>query len=261
MNLSNIYKIISGLSIGLLSFHTAAQAQYSNTPLESEVAQLASRGDYASIEKLIEKQERLWKTAPSVSYFRDMRSIGSVLTGSSNAQIYWLGRKVIWDVVLKPAPNEYGAAQAVRLWKEELFFLDAEDLSPYALSVSREMFASIRHDTFLMLAEYARQANATIIPGYHNRPASLADRDKQNRIDNQVQDQARSAIRWLAEGQDNYLIEAYRRNPRDDQELKQLLDILNIQGAHRDKILERVAQDVVLPPGMPPNLRKIYEDR
>ncbi len=69
MNLSNIYKIISGLSIGLLSFHTAAQAQYSNTPLESEVAQLASRGDYASIEKLIEKHERLWKTAPSVSYF------------------------------------------------------------------------------------------------------------------------------------------------------------------------------------------------
>src|SRR5271163_3938534 len=85
--------------------------------LEKQVIQLMNHGDYAASVKLVESQETLLKTAPSLTYFRNMTAIGDGLTGSTNAQVYWLGRKIIWKVLLKPAPNEKDAVLEVRYCK------------------------------------------------------------------------------------------------------------------------------------------------
>jgi len=68
---------------------------------------------------------------------------------------------------------------------------------------------------------------------------NLAERQrfKQNAVDNQVQAQASAAISLLATSHINYLINAYSHKPADDQELKLLVDILNVQGADRDRVI------------------------
>ena len=45
------------------------------------------------------------------------------------------------------------------------------------------------------------------------------------------------AISRLTTDQDYYLMGAYSHDPRDDKELKALLDLLNIQGEDRDKVM------------------------
>ena len=108
------------------------------------------------------------------------------------------------------------------------------------------MYAAIRHDMFLMFAQYARQANAVIIPGFHNKfPGATNSAEyamnkepyRQNRVDDLVQAMVREELGWLQD-QTRYLIEAYSTEPRNDEELKQLLDILNIQGADRKKVMD-----------------------
>jgi hypothetical protein len=210
--------------------------QAGTVDLQKQVSELSAKGDYSAIVTLIDQQESDWRARPSTSYFSNMFSIATVVIGETNAEIYWLGRKAIWKALLKPAPNLYGAAQRVRSMKEAMLFAEAENITPLE-SLSPEMFTAVRHDTFLMLSEYARQARAAFLPGYHNKPVNGADPHTQNAIDNGIQAHARYAIEWLAQDQDNYLIDAYSHAPKDDEELKQLLDILNIRGAERDRIM------------------------
>ena len=201
---------------------------------------LANQGDSSGIARLIEAEETLWKKAPSITYFQNMFAIGDVLIGGTNPNMYWLGRKVLWNMLSKPAPNEDFAPQEYYMYRIELFFSDAEDITTYVNNLSPDMFASVRHDTFLMLAEYARQLHATIVPGYRDKyTGGFADRHRfmQNAIDNQVQSQAKKALSLLATDHTNYLIEAYSHDPRNDQELETLLDILNVQGADRETVM------------------------
>jgi len=231
------------LFFALLLFAVAsAYGQYSNPEMENQVRQLVNLGDYDALVKLTDTQETLWKTSPSEAYFRNMRSIGDVLTGATNNRIYWLGRKVVWNMLSKPVPNEHQAAQAVRLWKKDLLSGGAESLTPYVVGLSNEEFAVVRHDTFLVLTEYARQLHATIIPTYKYKFAGATNAPeydprenpyKQNGIDNEVQTQANNAISDLPIDHVNYLETAYSHEPKDPQELKQILDTLNIQGSDR----------------------------
>ena len=222
----------------------AVHGQASNPDMAKQVHELANRGDYDSLVKLIDAQEALWQKAASMAYFRDMFTIADVLTGERNAQSYWLGRKVLWEMLLKTRPPiEYGAAQQFYVWKLNLFFLEAEDITPYVVGLSDDDFALIRRDTFLMLVEYARQLQETIIPGYRDKySAPMNDsvgkqRFKQNAVDNEVQQGALFARSDLATRHINYLTVAYSHRPANPQELKQLLDILNVQGADRDRLI------------------------
>jgi hypothetical protein len=172
-----------------------------------------------------------------------MFSIGDLVIGGSNAKIYWLGRKVIWQMLLKPTPNEFGAAKNVYFLKQILLSEGAEAITPYVVGLSDEEFVAIRHDTFLMLAEYGRQLQEAIIPGYSDKyTAPMNDpvgreHFKQNAIDNQVQQQALNARCSLATFDTEYLAVAYSHRPANPQELKQLLDILNVQGSDRDRLI------------------------
>lgn len=220
----------------------SAYGQIPNLVLAKQVEVLVNHGDHSGIVKLIDSEESAWKTAPSISYFQNMFSIGDVLTDGTTSDIYWLGRKVLWKMLFKPTPNEYLAPQEFYLWRYSIFFSDAEKITPYVDNLSPEMFAAVRHDTFLMLSEYVRQLHATIIPGYRDKYTGGVEgrqRFMQNAIDNEVQRQAKKALSLLAISNGNiyYLIDAYSHDPRDDNELKALLDILNVQGADRARIM------------------------
>ena len=243
MKATQIHGILICSAIIVIFGQCFAYGQYGDTALENQVDQLAKRGDYVAVLNLIETQKNLAETKLNVYYFLTIGDIADTLTGELDSRFYWLGRQLVWQVLLKPTPNEMNVAQVVRLCKETLLFEAAENMGPYEFNASPEMFASIRHDTFLMLAEYARQVHATIVLGYQDKSVSLAERDKQNRIDNQVQAHAREAARWLRENQENYLIVAYSHEPRNDGELKALLDILDIQGGARDRIIQRSADE------------------
>ena len=230
-------------NIFIIYLITIACAHASNPALVKRVRELSRQDDRANLIKLVDAEEVLWKQAPSMTYFRDMLSVGDVLIGGTSPQIYWLGRVALWNMLLKPVPNEDGAPQRFYENRYEMFVSDAEDITPYVDKLSPDMFESVRHDTFLMLAEYARQMHASIIAGYRDKYSGaandLAAREHfmQNRIDNQIQAQVRKAISLLAEDHVDYLIEAYSHEPANEQELKELLDILNVQGADREKVL------------------------
>ncbi len=85
--------------------------------------------------------------------YRDMFAIGDILTGGTTPQSYWLGRKALWRMLCKSVPSEYGAAQQLYYWKYALLDLGAEAITPYVDNLNPEMFASVRHDTFLMLQD------------------------------------------------------------------------------------------------------------
>jgi hypothetical protein len=230
--------------LGLFLFAcNSATAQLPNSFSVKQVQEFTNRGDYTALVELIDSEEASWKAAPKLSYFRDMSAIGEILTGSTNPKIFWLGRKAQWDALFKTTPDEYGVPHEFYFWKGSVLLSNVENITPYEDSLSPEMFALVRHDTFLMLSEYARQLHATITPGYRNKVTGAmsesADRQHymQNAIDNQVQIQARSALSLLATDHVDYLIEAYSHHPRDDEELKTLLDILNVQGADRVKVM------------------------
>ena len=198
---NNVWKF----SLFVIFFAFASISSPGEPGLEKKVNDLSARGDYASIVKLIDQQEREWVASPSVGYFSNMFSIATLIAnGETNARIYWLGRKAMWSLLLKPTPNLYGAAQSVRSVKEAMFFLEAEDTA-HIENLSPAMYAPIRHDTFLMLSEYARQVHTTIIPGFHNKFVLGTNPHTQNAIDNQVQAEARYALRWLAQNQLSYL--------------------------------------------------------
>ena len=238
----NQTRVFTGLAI-VFTFASVVVLGQSGVPdLHKQVSDLSAQGNYAELAKLIDQQENLWKTAPGMDYFSNMSVFADFLTDAKDTQIYWLGRKVIWNVLLKPAPNTYGAPEAVYLEKRELLRVGAETTTFYVDSSSPKMFALIRHDTFLMLSEYARQAHAIIIPGFRRKPVLMSNPHTQDAIDIEAQTQAGYVLDWLSTGQDDYLIEAYSREPRDDQELKALLDILNIQGGDRGTIIGRVTQ-------------------
>ena len=250
MRLIHILQLIACLvaPFSLASF--SVQGQLANDALKNQVGEFADQGSYDAVVKIVEAEENQWKAGPSIDYFRDMSSIGQMLLSKRDARFYWLGRKVVWKILLKPTPNDRFAVNLVTSWKDDLLF-SAEDINN--AKRNPEMYAAIRHDTFLMFAEYARQANATIIPGYQNKfpgatfsgfpaPANWPydmnkEPYKQNRIDNLVQTAARNTLEQLKE-QTRYLIEAYSTEPRNDEELRQLLDILNIQGANRKRVMD-----------------------
>lgn len=216
-----------------------AVAQVANDQLEKRVAQFADQGNNAAIASLIDAQETVWKTSQT-EYFHNVYAIARALFPRSNAQEYWLGRKAIWNLLLKPVPNELDAARHVSEWKRAVIN-DAE--AKVYHHINDEMFVSLRHDTFLMMSEYARQLRATIIPNYRDKwqgamnDSAEKKRLVQNRIDNQVQFEARMALRLLAEDGEEYITQAYKHPPRDDEELTQLLDNLAIQGVHRERII------------------------
>jgi hypothetical protein len=155
-------------------------------------------------------------------------------------------------MLLKPTPREYGAPRQFYLWRNTIFFLGAEDITPYVDSLRPEMFAQVRHDTFLMLSEYARQLHLTIIPDYNQKffgaMNDFAERQRlmQIEIDNQIQAQARAALSRLATDHLYYLVNAYKHEPRDDDELKTLLDIMNVQGADREHVLRDIRNSTLI---------------
>ena len=205
--------------------------------LKQEVQKLVVQGDSKAVEELIAKEETFGSSSGALPSVRNLASIGFVLTDSTNAKMYWLGRRAFWHVILMPSPNVYLAARTVYSEKRDVLTVGAESVMPYWGDASADMYEAIRHDTFLMLAEYARQIHATVIPGYQDQPTWTQDPDRQRRIDNEVQAEARSAKNWLAKDQNYYLIDVYSTPPRNDEELKELLDILNVQGADREKVL------------------------
>jgi hypothetical protein len=245
MIFKNTFRLFLNVLFLLLLITGSLHGQNTGPALERQVHEFVNDGDYASLDRLIDSEEALWKKEPSVAYYRDMFAIGGILTGGTTAQSYWLGRKVLWKMLFKSVPSEYGAAQDVYVWKDSLLSLSAEAITPYVNNLSPEMFAVARHDTFLMLQEYARQLHAAIIPGYRDKySAPMNDwagrqRFKQNAVDNQIQVQAGKALVTLATSiaHIQYLIDAYSHDPRDDDELKALLDILNVKGADREKVI------------------------
>jgi len=230
-----------GGGLGFLFFaFISLHGQNSNPVAAKQVQELMHKNDYTTLVALVDSTEASWKKAPSIEYFHDMYFIGDILIGGTTQEIYWLGRKALWNMLLKPTPNEYLSPQQFYQWKYTMFFEGAETITPYVDSLSPEMFASIRHDTFLMLSEYARQLHSTIIAGYRDKyTGGAAERNRfmQNAIDNEVQRTARRALSSLPTDHIQYLIDAYSHAPKDDAELKALLDILNVQGVDREKVM------------------------
>lgn len=239
----NTFRLFLNVIVLLLFLTGSLHGQNTGPALEKQVRELMNDGDYASFNRLIDSEEALWKKEPSVAYYRDMFAIGDILTGGTTPQSYWLGRKALWRMLCKSVPSEYGAAQQVYYWKYALLDLGAEAITPYVDNLNPEMFASVRHDTFLMLQEYARQLHATIIPEYHQKYSGAMndgaerERFKQNAVDNQIQLQARKALSALTTDHIQYLIDAYSHDPRDDDELRKVLDILDVQGADRERVM------------------------
>jgi len=227
-----------------------ARAENISTELGSQAENFANQGNFFKIVELIDAEETSWKSSPSISYFENMEQIclALMMTGSSNDQRYWLFRKAAWDALLKSAPL---AKDALDIWrvdnlKERLLFA-ATDAIPYVVQASPDMYVTIRHDSALMLIEYARQIYAQLVPGYRYKPVAAANdpvgrkRLRQNEIDNAIQDEMRMASHRLASRRYVYdLTMAYSHPPRDDWELKQVLDALNIQGANRETIIRVV---------------------
>jgi hypothetical protein len=225
--------------LGTVSLH----AQSPNLGLAKQAQELVNRGEYDQLVELVDSRDALWQKSPSMAYFGDMFSLGEVLMGRTTDRIYWLGRKVIWKMLFKPIPNEYLAPRKFYLSRYQMFSEGVEDISAYVDNLSPGKFAAVRHDTFLMLWEYAKQLHQVYDPNYRQKwPGAMndaAERKKliQNEIDNEIQYETRSALSSLATDHVDYLIEAYSHDPRDDEELKMLLDILNVQGAYRAKVV------------------------
>jgi hypothetical protein len=222
---------------------TSGYAQMPNLAMAKQVQAMENARDYSGIEKLIGSEESVWKTAPKIAYFQNMFSIADVLTDGTTPNMYWLGRRVLWQMLSKSAPNEYLSASKFYLWRYSMLFSDAEKITPYVENLSPEMFSAVRHDTFLMLSEYVRQLHSTIIPGYHDKYTGGVEgmsEHMQSAIDNELQRQSKIAISLLGISNENiyYLIDAYSHDPRNDDELKALLGILNVQDADRAKVMQ-----------------------
>jgi hypothetical protein len=221
----------------------ATCANAANMDLAKQVEQLRNQGDIKVLGNLINAEEARWQSAPNLAYFENMQSIGETLIDGTTNESYWLGRQVLWKSLLKASPNEYLAPKQFYLSRYVLFSQGAENITPFVDKLDSEQFASVRHDTFLMLIEYARQLHASIISGYvqkfpgaANDPPAKKKKLIQNEIDNEIQYEARRALSLLATDHLQYLMAAYSRAPRDDQELKALLDALNVQGKDRAEV-------------------------
>ena len=223
-----------------------APAAENEIALGSKVADFARRDDLSSIQNLIQEQEAVWETSPDVSYFENMEAIAMGLrTGADNTRQYWLYRKAIWEVLLKPFPPVGGSSdiETILNSKERLLAF-ARSAASWNSTVSDNMKIAMRHDTALMFLEYTRQLRAEMIPGYINRPVAAVndpigrERLRQNEINNAVQLYVRDALQRLARNHFHYLSDAYSQRPTNSLELIQLLDALNIQGVDRRYVLE-----------------------
>lgn len=221
-----------------------ADAQYSDPDLQKRLEKLTGDKNYPEIANLITSEEASWKANPSISYFQHMWLIGEALISSTNSNSYWLGRSAVWNVLLKPAPNNVGDTRQTAELKR-MGLTDAQAITSYVDGLNPNEFAAARHDTFLMLATYAQQLRKDLIPNYHPKfPGATNDPKhdpmelpyRQNRIDNETQDEIKNALRWLSEGQEYYLTEAYSHDPRNDDELKSIFEILDIKKPDRDKV-------------------------
>lgn len=253
MNYNNCVHLLACVGATLFLASAVVQASDEANALGSQVFELANQGDFRAIEKIIDAQENQWKSSPNISYFDNIKaiSLALVMTGTSNDRRYWLFRTVAWDALLKPAPPVPASMDSSELWrsdncKEDIIFA-AKGAIPYVVQASPDMYVSIRHDTALMLIEYARQIHAQLIPNYHNKPVAAGNdpdggpRLRQNAIDNSVQNELQSASHRLASRKYVYdLITAYSHPPRDDEELKEVIDALGIHGTDLQEIIRRV---------------------
>jgi hypothetical protein len=234
-------------TFGIIFSFFVVSAIFTHGQANSDFAKMAqglvSHGDYDALGKLIDSQETEWDNQRYMAYFQNTSVIADILARGTTQRMYWMGRKLMWKMLLKPVPNESHILTEFYISKQEMFLLAAENTASIE-SLSPEMYAPIRHDTFLMLSEYARQLHATIIPGYHPKFSGAmndaAERKRliQNAIDNQIQQEAGFALSSLATDHINYLINAYSHEPRDDSELKTLLDILNVKNVDREKVMQ-----------------------
>ena len=259
--------LIRAILLILLSSVGARCAQESNgTPeeLAKKTAKYADRSDYSSIEQLIDTQESGWGASPGTSYFDNMLQIGSALAQNpkQSDERYWIFRKVVWKTLLKSYPPVKDSTEFERVdhAKAQLLF-DAVNVVPYVVAANPDMFASIRHDTAMMLMEYARQIRSLIVPGYKEKPVpmnNIAERRRlfQNEIDNALQREMQAALGRLSSRFYLYsIIYAYKQPPRNDEEMFELMNALNIQGSDRAMVLRQVnwaTQNSSSPTAAPP---------
>ena len=254
------------LSIVASAFASSLAIGAKSQDLKAQVGQFADQGDLASVRNLIDTEETRWNGTPDLLYFEHMNVIGFALRDGATAdQRYWLFRKVAWATLLKaPLNGSFDLKRALRA-KEELIQA-VESTTPYVSQANPDMYASIRHDTALILMEYARQVRALYTPNYKPKPVQAkngplpgppsmsgttptpkkpgvtVEELSRNRAENYDQDALRSAYAGLASDHLWYLVQAYGRQPRDNEELKGVLDALNIQGVDRETILRQVAR-------------------
>ena len=93
-----------------------------NSDFAKLVRRLEDRCDYDALGKLIDSQETEWNNHHSIAYFQNTSAIADVLVGGTTQQTYWMGRKLMWKMLLKPVPNEYRTVTEFYIWKQEMFF-------------------------------------------------------------------------------------------------------------------------------------------
>jgi hypothetical protein len=194
-----------------------------------------------------------------------MAGIEFALLGQKSDEFYWLGRAYLWKVLFKPTPDQQGAAQQEFGLKSDLL-RDVEATGGYILNARPDMVVAARHDTCLLLEDYARQINSQLIPNYHSKPVGghysgftfpgdptpapvppdVIRQLKQNAVDNEVQEALRRARIDLTQGYNlDNIVEPYRYFPRDNAELIDLLNTLDVQGFRRDYAIRSVAEGEV----------------
>ena len=244
--------LIAGLLAGCFVFSSFAKANSDIDALRVKVHELSVKRNFPAIETLISAEEEGYKENPDASHLDHLVVIAAEFEGDDpKSPSYWLFRKIAWWTLLAPLPpfSTPDEVRAAFRRKDGIVYDVIGSTSRNALSASGFVDSDARHDAAMLLMSYSNWLKSQIIPNYQNKPVAPfnagpeAEKSTlQNSIDNEVQEQLRLSTGTLSRNFGLELAYGYLHVPKNEQEARELVDALGIQGSDRDRILEFAAR-------------------
>jgi len=215
-----------------------------------KVKELYSQSDWASIAKLIDTEEELYKSAPTVSNFNDLYTVTQQLFSDDTRPQsipYWLYRKAAWKAILAPLPIMHDPMDPRVVLDQKRGIIDAVLVS--SMVWRGQLDVDRRHDSAMLLMSYASWLKHYIVPEYKEKPVApinanpdVRDSTKQNDVDNNTQQELHRALGELSIRYYNDIMALYSKKPRNDEEARELVDSIEMADIRRQVALREFSK-------------------
>jgi hypothetical protein len=220
--------------------------------LRLKVQTLLKANDYQSIKAIIDAEEADYLEHPTSAHVDRMITVGYALAHEDvKSPGYWQFRGIAWKLLLEPLPpmTEPGEPHHVFAQKESILREAMRTTFVDMLSGSKEIDPDTRHDAAMLLLSYVNWISGQIVSANMYKPVApfnAPEKDqeitKSNLVFNNTQDELRNARAVLQRAFGTYLEYGYHATPHNADEIREVLDAVNIQGDLRAQILSAASQ-------------------